>query len=120
MSQAPVYKLYYTDVPQHTTPNLTMLVPLQFATREQTIAAAQRAKKAAHVVWRIEEPDGGGFDRAAVEAALRGDLQFNTSQQGRIIVDPRSATRPTMTSTGGMPHKQHERRNTQVPKRPTR
>src|SRR5262245_9523409 len=84
------FKLYYTDVPQppNTTPDMAKLVPLQFATREHLIAGARKLKAAGAVIWRIEEPDGAGFDRADVEAALRGErMQFNASPQGSLVVD---------------------------------
>ncbi len=63
------YEVFYTDkaLPEGVTPDLAMVIPLDFPTKEEALKEAFKLIYRGAVVWKIEGPEGFHLDRAEVE-----------------------------------------------------
>lgn len=64
------YRVFYTDVqlPGATgQPDLSTVIPLEFATREEAMKEAFKLIFHGAVVWKIDGPDGFHIERAEIE-----------------------------------------------------
>lgn len=63
------YKVFYTDKPPPagTTPDLSMVMPLEFVTREEAMIKAFKLIYSGAVVWKVEGPEGFHIERAEIE-----------------------------------------------------
>jgi hypothetical protein len=65
------YSVYYTDLPlpKDARPDLSLLVPLNYLSRDEALEEAFKLIYEGAVVWKIEGPQGLTLDRAEVEKA---------------------------------------------------
>ena len=65
----PYYSLFYTDrpLPAGANPDLSLLLPLNFTSRDEALKAAFELIYKGAVVWKIEGPQGLRLDRAEIE-----------------------------------------------------
>ncbi|OHC84182.1 MAG: hypothetical protein A3J87_03470 [Sideroxydans sp. RIFOXYB12_FULL_59_6] len=64
------YSLYYTDLPlpADARPDLSLLVPLDFLSKEEALETAFKVIYQGGVAWKIEGPQGLKLDRAEIES----------------------------------------------------
>lgn len=68
------YKVFYTDVPLSADaeqPDLSMVLPLEFASREEAMGKAFKLIYEGAVVWKIAGPEGFLIERAEIEEQYR-------------------------------------------------
>lgn len=65
----PNYSLFYTDLPlpAGVRPDLSLLLPLNFISKDEALKAAFKLIYKGAVVWKIEGPQGLMLDRAEIE-----------------------------------------------------
>lgn len=65
------YSVYYTDLPfsADVRPDLSLLVPLNFLSKDEALEEAFELINHGGVVWKIEGPQGLRLDRAEIEKA---------------------------------------------------
>jgi hypothetical protein len=105
-----LYKVFYTDVPLPigmNEPDFSRLMPFAFPTLNEAVKKAGLLLELGAVVWKIDGLNGVEMDRAAIERVCGKEKLRFTLGPGPIV-----------TSTGGMPHKQHKDRNVQTPRKP--
>ncbi len=64
------FKLFYTDmplVPGTGEPDLSMVLPLEFATMEEALDEAFKLISKGAIVWRIDGPEGFRMNRTDIE-----------------------------------------------------
>ncbi len=63
------YSLYYTDLPfpADARPDLSMLVPQNYLSKEEALEEAFNVIYKGGVAWKIEGPQGLKLDRAEIE-----------------------------------------------------
>lgn len=63
------YKVFYTDKPlaADIKPDFSMLMPLNFVTREEALKEAFKHIYSGAVVWKIDGPEGFHLDQAEIE-----------------------------------------------------
>ncbi len=63
------FKLYYTDMPlvPAAEPDLSLILPLEFATAEEALEEAFKLMDRKVIVWRIDGPEGFRLNRAEIE-----------------------------------------------------
>lgn len=67
------YKIFYTDrpLPADTQPDFSMIMPLNFATRDEALTQAFKLIFGGAIVWKIDGPEGFRLDRAEIERQYR-------------------------------------------------
>jgi hypothetical protein len=67
------YKVFYTDqpLPADTKPDFKYAMPLDFASKEESLSMAFKLIYSGATVWKIEGPDDFYLDRADVEREYR-------------------------------------------------
>ncbi len=67
--EMPNYNLFYTDkpLPAGAMPDFSMIMPLNFVSRDEALNNAFKLIFRGAVVWKIEGPDGFHLDRAEIE-----------------------------------------------------
>ncbi len=63
------YKIFYTDKPlaADIKPDFSMLMPLNFASKDEALKEAFKLIYSGAVVWKIEGPEGFILDQAEIE-----------------------------------------------------
>jgi hypothetical protein len=64
------YKVFYTDMPVDTAgkqPDLSTVIPLEFASRDDALEKSFKLIFGGAVVWKIEGPGGFSLQRAEIE-----------------------------------------------------
>ncbi len=64
------FRLFYTDmplVPGSGEPDLSLILPLEFATPEEALDEAFKLMAKGAIVWRIEGPESFRMNRADIE-----------------------------------------------------
>lgn len=63
------YNLYYTDLPlaDDARPDLSLLLPLDYLSKEEALEAAFKVIYKGGVAWKIEGPQGLMLDREEIE-----------------------------------------------------
>ncbi len=63
------YKVFYTDrpLPGGAQPDFSMILPLEFGSREEALKGAFKLIFGGATVWKIDGPEGFRLDRAEIE-----------------------------------------------------
>ena len=66
----PNYKVFYTDkpIPAGTKPDFSMIMPLNFVSRDVALDKAFKLIYSGAIVWKIEGSEGFHLDRAEIES----------------------------------------------------
>lgn len=72
------YKVFYTDkpLPAGVTPDFSMIMPLNFTSRDEALSKAFKLIHSGAVVWKVEGPEGSCLERAEIEKQY---LKFKTT-----------------------------------------
>ena len=67
------YKVFYTDrpLPAGAQPDFSMILPLNFATRDEALKETFKLIYGGAIVWKIDGPEGFRLDRAEIERQYR-------------------------------------------------
>ena len=67
------YKVYYTDMPlpAGVQPDLSLVIPLEFASRDDALGKAFKLIFEGAVVWKIEGPAGFKLQREEIETQFQ-------------------------------------------------
>ena len=65
----PNYNVFYTDkpLPGGAKPDFSMIMPLNFVSRDEALNKAFKLIFSGAIVWKIEGPEGFHLDRAEIE-----------------------------------------------------
>lgn len=64
------YKIFYTDMPVAAggkPPDLSIVIPLEFASKDDALGKAFKLIFDGAIVWKIEGPDGFNLQRTEIE-----------------------------------------------------
>jgi hypothetical protein len=69
----PSYNVFYTDkpLPAGNKPDFSMMMPLNFVSKDEALNKAFKLIYGGAVVWKIEGPEGFRLDRAEIERQYR-------------------------------------------------
>ncbi len=67
------YNVFYTDkpLPPGAKPNFSLIMPINFVTKEEALNKAFKLIFSGAIVWKIEGPNGFRLDRAEIERQYR-------------------------------------------------